>query len=342
LDENYGEALVRCRIIAVAGVNHNANLQLAFELIDVAIDAGADFVKFQTAIPEEVVSRSALMARYQIANTGLEETQLEMTKKIHLKLEDFKTLRDYCQNKIGFMTTAFDLVSLQYIKELNLDIYKIPSGEITNLPYLRKIGSFGKEIILSTGMSTLEEVAQAVEVLCAAGAKRNMITILHCTTEYPAPYNDVNLACLKTMRDFFQMEIGYSDHTLGCEIPFAAVALGASIIEKHFTMSRSLPGPDHKASLEPDELKSMVAGIRRIELAAGDGVKRLMPSEAGNLSIARKSIVAKRDIYKGQVFTLENLTTKRPGTGISPMQWDEILGSKATRDYKLDDLIEKQ
>jgi len=331
---------VSCLIIAEAGVNHNANLQLAYELIDVAIDAGADFVKFQTAIPEEVVSRSALMARYQIVNTGHEESQLEMTRKIHLKLEDFKTLREYCQDKIGFMTTAFDLVSLEFIREMDLGIYKIPSGEITNLPYLRKIGSFNKEIILSTGMSTLEEVAQAVEVLCAAGAQRDMITILHCTTEYPTPFSDVNLGCLKTIRDFFQMKVGYSDHTLGCEVPFAAVALGASIIEKHFTLSRALPGPDHKASLEPSELKTMVTGIRRIELALGDGIKRLMPSEAGNLSIARKSIVAKQDIQMGEIFTSENLTTKRPGTGISPMLWDEIIGVKAARDYKSDDLIE--
>ncbi len=332
---------MKCRIIAEAGVNHNASLEIAIALIDVAVDADADFVKFQTAIPEEVVAKSAQMARYQIENIGQEESQLEMTKRIHLKLEDFRILKDYClHKKIGFMTSAFDLISLDYIGKLNLRTHKIPSGEITNLPYLRKIGSFEKEIILSTGMSTLTEIADAIEVLCISGTRKEEITILHCTTEYPAPYEEVNLECMKTIRDTFKVKVGYSDHTLGLEIPFAAASLGASVIEKHFTLSREMSGPDHKASLEPEELKSMVAGIRNIEVALGDGIKRVMPSEIYNKPIARKSIVARDKIRKGQIFTSENLTTKRPGTGISPMEWDVLVGTKAHRDYESDDLIE--
>ena len=329
-------------IIAEAGVNHNANLEMAFQLIDVAVAAGADVVKFQTAKPEEVVTRFGTMAEYQILNTGKNESQLEMTKRIHLPMENFIEIQKYClKKKIAFATTAFGLVSLEFIRKLNLDFYKIPSGEITNLPYLRKVGGFNKSLILSTGMSTLIEIEDAIQVLEASGCSRSKITILHCTTEYPVPMKDVNLLAMKVIKEQLKVGIGYSDHTLGIEIPIAAVALGATVIEKHFTLDRNLPGPDHKASLEPGELKAMVGAIRNIELALGDGIKRLMPSEMGNLAIARKSIVTSQPISAGQVFTGDNLTTKRPGTGISPMEWDRIIGTKAHRDYFEDELIDE-
>ncbi len=329
-------------IIAEAGVNHNANLELAFQLVDAAVAAGADVVKFQTAKPEEVVTRFGTMAEYQILNTGKNESQLEMTKKIHLPMENFFEIQKYCLKKnIVFATTAFGLVSLEFIRKLNLDFYKIPSGEITNLPYLRKVGGFNKPLILSTGMSTLIEVENAIKVLEASGTSRNKITILHCTTEYPAPMKDVNLLAMKAIQEHLKVGIGYSDHTLGIEIPIAAVALGATVIEKHFTMDRNLPGPDHKASLEPGELKAMVEAIRNIEVALGDGIKRLMPSETGNRAIARKSIVTSQAIIAGQTFTADNLTTKRPGTGVSPMEWDRIIGTTAHRDYFVDELIDE-
>ena len=329
-------------IIAEAGVNHNANLELAFQLVDAAITAGADVVKFQTAKPEEVVTRFGTMAKYQISNTGKNESQLEMTKKIHLPMEDFIEIQKYClKKKIVFATTAFGLVSLEFIRMLNLDFYKIPSGEITNLPYLRKIGGFNKQMMLSTGMSTLIEIENAIQVLEASGSSRNKITILHCTTEYPAPMKDVNLLAMKAIQEQLKVRIGYSDHTLGIEIPIAAVALGATVIEKHFTMDRNLPGPDHKASVEPGELKAMVEAIRNIEVALGDGIKRPMPSEIDNLAIARKSIVTSQPISAGQVFTEDNLTTKRPGTGVSPMEWDRIIGTKAHRDFFVDELIDE-
>ena len=329
-------------IIAEAGVNHNANLELAFQLVDAAVTAGADVVKFQTAKAEEVVTRFGAMAEYQIVNTGKNESQLEMTKKIHLPMEDFIEIQKYClKKKIVFATTAFGLLSLEFIRRLNLDFYKIPSGEITNLPYLRKVGRFNKPIILSTGMSTLTEIADAIQVLEASGCSKTNITILHCTTEYPAPMKDVNLLAMKAIKEQLEVGIGYSDHTLGIEIPIAAVALGATVIEKHFTIDRNLPGPDHKASLEPGELKTMVDAIRNIEVALGDGIKRLMPSEIGNRSIARKSIVTSQAIIAGEIFTEDNLTTKRPGTGVSPMEWDRIIGTKAHRDYFVDELIDE-
>jgi N,N'-diacetyllegionaminate synthase len=329
-------------IIAEAGVNHNANLDMAFQLVDAAVFAGADVVKFQTAIPEEVVTRFGTMAEYQILNTGRNESQLEMTRRIHLPMEDFIKIQMYCSKKnIAFATTAFGLVSLEFIKKMNLDFYKIPSGEITNLPYLRKIGAFKKPLILSSGMATLSEIEKAVQVLEAAGCPRRRITVLHCTTDYPAPMRDVNLLAMKSIQEQLNVRIGYSDHTLGIEVPIAAVALGATVIEKHFTLDRGLPGPDHKASLIPSELKSMVEGIRNIEEALGDGIKRLMPSEIGNREVVRKSIVTSQPIQNGQVFTEENLTTKRPGTGVSPMEWDRIIGTKAHRDFFVDELIDE-
>lgn len=329
-------------IIAEAGVNHNANLDLAFQLVDAAVLAGADVVKFQTAKPEEVVTKFGQMANYQILNTGKNESQLEMTKRIHLQMKDFIEIQKYCFNKkIIFSTTAFGLISLEFIKKLNLDFYKIPSGEINNLPYLRKIGEFNKPIILSTGMSTLIEIKRAIKVLEASGSSRDNLTVLHCTSEYPAPMNDVNLLAMNEIQKKLKVKVGYSDHTLGIEVPIAAVALGATVIEKHFTIDRNLPGPDHKASLEPGELKAMVQAIRNIELALGNGIKRPMPSEMGNRGIARKSIVASQAISAGQLFTEDNLTTKRPGTGVSPMEWDRIIGTKAHRDYFEDELIDE-
>lgn len=329
-------------IIAEAGVNHNSNLDMAFQLVDAAVFAGADVVKFQTAIPEEVVTRFGTMAEYQILNTGRNESQLEMTRRIHLPMEDFIKIQMYCSKKnIAFATTAFGLVSLEFIKKMNLDFYKIPSGEITNLPYLRKIGAFKKPLILSSGMATLSEIEKAVQVLEAAGCPRSRITVLHCTTDYPAPMRDVNLLAMKSIQEQLNVRIGYSDHTLGIEVPIAAVALGATVIEKHFTLDRGLPGPDHKASLIPSELKSMVEGIRNIEEALGDGIKRLMPSEIGNREVVRKSIVTSQPVQNGQVFTEENLTTKRPGTGVSPMEWDRIIGTKAHRDFFVDELIDE-
>lgn len=331
-----------CLVIAEAGVNHNASLKLALKLVDIAKDSGADYVKFQTAIPEEVVSNSAQMARYQILNTGLQESQLEMTRKLHLKLEDFVEINNYCKEKeIGFLTTAFDMISLRYISSLGLDIYKIPSGELTNLPYLREVGRFGKPVILSTGMSTMEEVADAIEILFSVGLTNDLLTVLHCTSEYPAPITDVNLNAMLTIKQTFGVKVGYSDHTLGIEIPIAAVAMGATVIEKHFTLSRTLNGPDHRASLEPEELSDMVRGIRKVEKALGDGVKKVANSEIDNRYIVRKSIVAKKDIAIGEEFTTENLTIKRPGSGISPMNWDRIVGGRANRSYKADELIEE-
>lgn len=329
-------------IIAEAGVNHNANLDLAFQLVDAAVLAGADVVKFQTAKPEEVVTRFGQMAKYQILNTGKNVSQLEMTKRIHLQMEDFIEIQKYClKKKIIFLTTAFGLISLEFIKNLNLDFYKIPSGQINDLPYLRKIGECNKPIILSTGMSTLVEIKRAIQVLEASGSSRDNMTVLHCISEYPAPMEDVNLLAMREIQKKLKVKVGYSDHTLGIEVPIAAVTLGATVIEKHFTMNRNLPGPDHKASLEPGELRAMVEAIRNIELALGDGNKRPMPSEMGNRAIARKSIVASRAISAGQFFTEENLTTKRPGTGVSPMEWDRIIGTRAHRDFFVDELIDE-
>ncbi len=328
-------------IIAEAGVNHNGSYELAIKMVDEAKRAGADYVKFQTAKPELVISTFAPKAEYQKETTGAAESQLEMCKAIHLPLADYKPLKEYCDKVgIGFMSTPFDLVSIDVLEPLDMDYYKIPSGEITNLPYLRKIASKHRPVILSTGMCEVEEVEAALQVLEQGGVKRSDIIVLHCNTEYPTPMADVNLRAMDDLRRSLGVEVGYSDHTKGIEVPIAAVALGATVIEKHFTLDKTMEGPDHKASLEPDELKAMVDAIRNIEQALGDGHKHVSPSERKNMDIARKSIVAARDIRKGEVLTEENITTKRPGNGISPMRWDSVIGTTAIRDFGYDELIE--
>ena len=326
-------------IIAEAGVNHNGDINLAYKMIDAAKEAGADIIKFQTAKPELVISRYAEKAEYQKSTTGATESQLEMCKKIHLKFEEYIPLKEYC-HKVGikFLSTPFDLESIDFLNNLGCDIWKIPSGEITNYPYLVKIANTNKPIILSTGMCTINEIRDALALLRDNGAKE--IKLLHCTTEYPTPYEDVNLKSMDTMKKEFDLEVGYSDHTVGIEIPIAAVAMGATIIEKHFTLDKNMEGPDHKASLEPSELKAMVQAIRHIEIAIGNGEKKPAISEEKNINIARKSIVAMRAIKKGEVFTEDNITAKRPGNGISPMRWKEILGTKAIRNFGEDELIE--
>lgn len=329
-------------IIAEAGVNHNGDLANAFKLVDAAIDSGADYVKFQTFKADKLVSKSAKKADYQIQNMDNSEgSQLDMLKKLELSHADHERLIAYCdERKIKFFSTAFDLESLQYLKNIGLDLVKIPSGEITNLPYLRKAAQLFNRVILSTGMSTLEDIRSAVDILKKEGIDDNQITILHCNTEYPTPMRDVNLKAMLHIKKAFNTEIGYSDHTLGIEVPIAAVALGARIIEKHFTLDRTMEGPDHAASLEPEELKAMGSAIRNIELAvSGSGKKEPSESERKNMAVARKSIVASRAIKKGEVLTEENLAVKRPGTGISPMRWDEVVGSIAMRDFEEDDLI---
>ena len=328
-------------IIAEAGVNHNGSYELAIKMVDEAKRAGADYVKFQTAKPELVISTFAPKAEYQKETTGAAESQLEMCKAIHLPLTDYKPLKEYCDKVgIGFMSTPFDLVSIDVLESLDMDYYKIPSGEITNLPYLRKIASKHRPVILSTGMCEVEEAEAALQVLEQGGVKRSDIIVLHCNTEYPTPMADVNLRAMDDLRRSLGVEVGYSDHTKGIEVPIAAVALGATVIEKHFTLDKTMEGPDHKASLEPDELKAMVDAIRNIEQALGDGHKHVSPSERKNMDIARKSIVAARDIRKGEVLTEENITTKRPGNGISPMRWDSVIGTTAIRDFGYDELIE--
>ena len=328
-------------IIAEAGVNHNGSYELAIKMVDEAKRAGADYVKFQTAKPELVISTFAPKAEYQKETTGAAESQLEMCKAIHLPLTDYKPLKEYCDKVgIGFMSTPFDLVSIDVLEPLDMDYYKIPSGEITNLPYLRKIASKHRPVILSTGMCEVEEVEAALQVLEQGGVKRSDIIVLHCNTEYPTPMADVNLRAMDDLRRSLGVEVGYSDHTKGIEVPIAAVALGATVIEKHFTLDKTMEGPDHKASLEPDELKAMVDAIRNIEQALCDGHKHVSPSERKNMDIARKSIVAARDIRKGEVLTEENITTKRPGNGISPMRWDSVIGTTAIRDFGYDELIE--
>ncbi|MBE8400931.1 N-acetylneuraminate synthase [Leptospira borgpetersenii] len=329
-------------IIAEAGVNHNGDIELARKLIDAAANAGADIVKFQTFEAKRLVTKSAKKADYQnVMTNNIAESQYEMLKKLELSKEDHEKLIQHCKkNRIEFLSTAFDLQSLVFLEQLNLSRYKIPSGEITNLPYLQKIGSLSKPIILSTGMSTLGEIESALLVLEKMGMNRNEITVLHCNTEYPTPYSDVNLSAMKSIADAFKVKVGYSDHTSGIEVSVAAVALGASVIEKHFTLNRSLPGPDHKASLEPNELKTMVQSIRNVELSLGDGIKKPSSSEFKNISIARKSIVAAYSIKTGEMFTRENLTVKRPGNGISPMRLDEVIGLKAKRDFSEDELID--
>jgi N,N'-diacetyllegionaminate synthase len=328
-------------VIAEAGVNHNGNYNLAKELALVAKEAGADYVKFQTAIPELVISRFAPKADYQLHFTDKEESQLEMCRAIHLPLSDYKPLSQFC-NQIGikFLSTPFDLISIDTLEELNMDFYKIPSGEITNLPYLRKIAHLRKPVILSTGMSSLQEIKESLNVLTSEGLNKDQIIILHCNTEYPTPYEDVNLRAMMQIQNEFGTKVGYSDHTLGIEVPIAAVALGAVVIEKHFTLDKSMPGPDQKASLDPNELKEMIRAIRNIESAMGNGNKEPSKSEIKNLNIARKSIVASRLIQAGEIFSPENITTKRPGNGISPMNWDTVIGKKAKRSFEPDELIE--
>ncbi len=329
-------------IIAEAGVNHNGSYDLALRMVDEAKRAGADYVKFQTAKPELVISTFAPKAAYQKETTGEAESQLEMCKAIHLPLTDYRPLKAYCDKVgIGFMSTPFDLVSIDVLEPLDMDYYKIPSGEITNLPYLRKIASKHRSVIMSTGMCEMQEIEDAIRVLERGGVDRQHITILHCNTEYPTPMRDVNLRAMQTIGEQLGVAVGYSDHTRGIEVPIAAVALGATVIEKHFTLDKTMPGPDHKASLEPDELKAMVDAIRNIEMALGTGEKHVTASERPNMIVARKSIVAAREIRKGEILTEENITTKRPGNGISPMEWDSVIGTKAVRDFAYDELIER-
>uniref|UniRef100_UPI004047AC04 N-acetylneuraminate synthase n=1 Tax=Algoriphagus sp. TaxID=1872435 RepID=UPI004047AC04 len=330
-------------IIAEAGVNHNGDMNLAKQLIDTAVEAGVDYVKFQTFKSENLVSKEAKKADYQIENTqNANENQLQMLQKLELSHAQHEELISYCiQKKISFFSTAFDLESLNYLKDLGLKMVKIPSGEITNLPYLRRAASLFKEVILSSGMSTMEEIGVALEVFLQSGISKDNITILHCNTEYPTPMRDVNLMAMLAIQKKFGVKIGYSDHTIGIEVPIAAVALGGKMIEKHFTLDRSLPGPDQLASIEPGELKAMVHAIRNIELAiSGTGIKEPSESEIKNMAVARKSIVAKTSILKGERFTEHNITTKRPGTGISAMRWDEVIGQIAVVDFIEDDLIQ--
>ncbi|KIO46928.1 N-acetylneuraminate synthase [Sanguibacteroides justesenii] len=329
-------------IIAEAGVNHNGSLKLAKQLIDVAAAAGVDIVKFQTFRAENLVSKQAVQADYQKRNLGSsDQSQFSMLKKLELSQADHQILFEYCREKgVSFLSTAFDFESIDFLATLKPDLWKIPSGEITNYPYLKRIAQFRKPVILSTGMSTLGEITAAMNVLEEFGLSRNQITVLHCNTEYPTPMCDVNLRAMQTIAAELKVSTGYSDHTVGIEIPVAAVALGATVIEKHFTLDRNLAGPDHKASLEPQELKAMVSAIRNVELALGDGVKRVSDSERKNKNIARKSIVAACPIKKGEAFNETNLTVKRPGDGISPMFWEEVLGKLAGKDFQTDDLIE--
>ena len=327
-------------IIAEAGVNHNGSVELAKQLVDVAVQAGVDAVKFQTFKAENLVSKNAQKAAYQKETTDKQESQFDMIKKLELDVNTHKELISYCKVKgIMFLSTPFDHDSIDMLEELGLEIFKIPSGEITNLPYLRHIGSLSKEVILSTGMADLGEIEDALDVLITAGTNRDLITVLHANTMYPTPMEDVNLKAMQTIGTAFDIAYGYSDHTLGIEVDVAAVAMGATVIEKHFTLDKMMEGPDHKASLEPDELNAMVVAIRNIELALGSNVKRPSKSEKPNMKIARKSIVAKHTIGAGDNLTEENLTIKRPGNGISPMRWDEILGMKALKDYEVDELI---
>lgn len=329
-------------IIAEAGVNHNGSIDTAKQLVNVAVDAGVDYIKFQTFKARNLVSANAAKAEYQKQNTqNADETQLAMLKQLELSYEEQLALVDYCKARhIKFFSTAFDLESIDFLASLHLDLWKIPSGEITNYPYIRKIAQHGQPVILSTGMCEMKEIADAVRVLKEFGLTKEKITILHCNTEYPTPMSDVNLRAMNDIKDTFGVEVGYSDHTMGIEVPIAAVAMGATVIEKHFTLDRTMNGPDHKASLEPNELKDMVAAIRNIELALGSNHKHVTASEQKNIAIARKSIVAATNIRKGELFTENNLTVKRPGTGITPMRWNEVIGLMATKDYQSDDLIE--
>ena len=325
-------------VIAEVGVNHNGSLEMAKRLVENAKECGADIVKFQTARLDSLVSKIAHMADYQKKNIGVEESQKEMLSKLLLSFDEFVELAEYCKViGITFLSTPFDIESIRFLDNMQ-DIWKVPSGEITNYPYLVEIGKTKKKVLLSTGMAEMAEIESAIKVLKENGTAD--ITILHCTTEYPAQLKDVNLRVLKTLKESFGYPVGYSDHTQGIEVDLAAVALGATVIEKHFTLDRNLPGPDHKASLEPNELKAMVDGIRRIELALGSSVKKPSNVELKNRTVARKSIVAKIDIKAGEILTEKNITTKRPGIGITPMRWNEVIGTKAIRDFEEDELIE--
>lgn len=331
----------RVFVIAEAGVNHNGSLDLALKLVDAAAAAGADAVKFQTFKAVALAASNAPKANYQKETTGGGESQLEMLRRLELDVDAHHTLIERCRERgIAFLSSPFDPESTDLLVSLGLKTFKIPSGEITNLPFLRRIGALGVEVILSTGMAELEEIREALDVLEKAGTGRERITVLHCTTEYPAPMEEVNLRAMPAMADAFGVRVGYSDHTRGIEVPIAAVALGATAIEKHFTLDRTLPGPDHRASLEPPELAAMVGAIRNIENALGDGIKRPTPSELRNRSIARKSIVAARAIRRGETFSEKNLTVKRPGNGLTPMLWDRIVGSESKRDYAPEEAIE--
>ena len=328
-------------IIAEAGVNHNGDINLAKKLVEQAKRSGADYVKFQAFQPEKLVAYTAKKAEYQQKATGNKESQLEMLKKLALTQEEFCELKCYCdEQKIGFLSTPFDLDSIDFLEKLNIPLWKIPSGEITNLPYLEKIGKTHKPVILSTGMSTMKEIQDALDILYVNGCLE--VTVLHCNTEYPTAMQDVNLLAMHAIREQFNVPVGYSDHTQGIEVPIAATALGASVIEKHFTLDRTMDGPDHRASLEPDELKEMVQAIHNIEKALGKKEKFVTESEMKNKAVARKSIVASKAIKKGERYTVDNLTVKRPGTGISPMQWYHLLGEKADRDYEPDELIKRE
>lgn len=340
-------AIDRVLIIAEAGVNHNGSIEIAKQMVDKAVDAGVDIIKFQTFKSEKLVSKAARQAEYQQRNIGKQgEGQLEMLKKLELSKQDHEELIAYCNKKgIRFFSTAFDMESIDYLHSLNMGLWKIPSGEITNYPYLRKIASYGEPIILSTGMCELSDIKAAVNVINKFWPKANSqqptadITILHCNTEYPTPYQDVNLKAMLEIAETFKVKIGYSDHTQGIEVPIAAVALGASVIEKHFTLNKTMEGPDHKASLEPEELKAMVQAIRHIEQALGTGHKTISESERKNIEIARKSIVAACPIKAGELLTEDNLTVKRPGSGISPMRWNEVVGTFAVKDFEEEEPI---
>jgi N,N'-diacetyllegionaminate synthase len=338
---NWGQIEMSVLIIAEAGVNHNGDINLARQLIDVAAESGADLVKFQTFIADELVAKHAKKANYQNQTTDASESQHAMIRKLELTRDMHVSLIEYCESqRIQFFSTGFDPESVDLLVDLGLENFKVPSGEITNLPYLRHVGRYGKPVILSTGMATLDEIEVALNILENAGTPRKKITVLHCNTEYPTPMVDVNLRAMLTIRDTLGVKVGYSDHTSGIEVAIAAVALGATVIEKHFTLNRNLPGPDHQASLEPGELKSMVTSIRNIEEALGDGIKRPSASESKNIFIARKSLVARCSIKSGEIFSESNVSVKRPGTGLSPMLWDKVLGSKAPRNFSPDELIE--
>lgn len=333
--------MTRTLIIAEAGVNHNGDMALARLLVDAAADAAADLVKFQTFVASRLATNSATKAVYQTRTTDATESQRDMLRRLELTREMHEELIAHAESRgVGFLSTGFDVQSVDMLVELGIATLKVPSGELTNLPYLRHVGRQRGEVILSTGMAVLGEVEAAINALEQSGTPRSRITVLHCTTEYPTPMADVNLRAMLSMRDAFGVRVGYSDHTPGIEVPIAAVALGACVIEKHFTLDRSLPGPDQKASLEPAELKAMVSAIRNIEVALGDGVKRLTSSETANRAVVRKSIVAARAIGAGECFSEDNLAVKRPGGGVSPMRWDEVIGRRAARDFRIDEAIE--